>query len=363
MSIKYRTFEDGDEDGIVKLFNSAFCQQPLCHLMTREFWEWKYKKRPPRFIPEGILIAEKKRTIVGSVIVTFHRKNFGEHNFLFGGIDDVATCPVLQKRGIARNLMEKAIDFTKNYGADASVLMADPRGHARRLYKKLGYVYNNYFSIYAKIINPLKIKNDILPLTPFIPLFFLLNIRPKFKKYKFEGIQFKILKDNQTEFLNIVNRINKKFLGSNLYNEDYWLWCRRIRPKRHKGIVLAVNMDKRIVGGGTIVKSFFRVYKYYITHYVLSDLFVNNTEKIEGMSWQILKKLEAIASLQVPLMLAFVHQNNFCLNKLLKENGYISVQNAELEMINPFSKKFIEIYNSLKDTNRPWVAPLEQAGY
>jgi len=368
MSIKYRTFEDGDEEGIIKLFNSAFCQSPVCHLMTREFWDWKYKKRPPKFIPEGIQIAEKKGIIVGSVIVTFHKMNFGKREFFLGGIDDVSTCPVLQKRGIARNLMERAITFTKNYGADASILMADPRGHARRLYEKLGYIYKNYFSIFAKIINPLKIKNEIFPLSPLIPFFYLLHLRlhsRRMKQFKAKNIQFDILKNKnkQNEFMAKINKINKGFVCSNVYNEDYWHWCRIGRPKRYKSIVLALKKDNQIIGGGSIIKSFNRVYKYYITNWILSDFFIDLGERIEGISYSLLNKLEAIASLESPLMLAFVHKNNYWLKKLLKEKGYISPPVLELQLINPFSKDFIETYNSLKNTEIPWVVPLEQAGF
>ncbi|MFX1449809.1 MAG: GNAT family N-acetyltransferase, partial [Promethearchaeota archaeon] len=220
MPIKYRTFQDGDEPGIDKLFHSAFCQTRFCQPRTIEFWEWKYKKRPPRFIPEGIMLAEKNGIIVGSVIVTFHKMRFGDNEFLFGGIDDVATCPILEKRGIARNLMERAIEFTKDYGAEASVLMADPRGHARRLYKKLGYIYKTYYSLFTKINNPLKFKNEILPIFPFFPLFYLMKLKAKRKK-KETDIQFEIQKGEQQEFIKKINEHNKNFIGGNTYDKAY----------------------------------------------------------------------------------------------------------------------------------------------
>ncbi|MFX0135932.1 MAG: GNAT family N-acetyltransferase, partial [Candidatus Hodarchaeota archaeon] len=182
MSIKFRTFQDGDEQGILKLFHSAFCVTRFCQPKSRAFWDWRYKKNPYGFFPEGIMLAEKKGIIVGSVLVSFHKIRFGKKEFLFGAIDDVATCPILQKKGIARTLMENAIKFTIDYGADGSVLMADPRGHARRLYKKLGYIYKNYYTLFFKIINPLKFRNEMFPLFPFAPLMYLTKLKIRRRK-------------------------------------------------------------------------------------------------------------------------------------------------------------------------------------
>lgn len=209
MEIKYRTFQEGDESGVVNIFNSAFCKTRFCQPMTKEFWQWKYKTRPPRFIPEGIMLAEKKGIIVGSVIVTFHKMRFGEYEFLLGGIDDVATCPLLEKRGIARNLMERAIEFTRDYGADASVLMADPNGHASRLYNKLGYDYTTYYSLFFKMVNPLKLKNEILPLAPLIPFIYLTKLKGK-KQKEVKNIQYQIQKvESGTFYKQIKSKLQK----------------------------------------------------------------------------------------------------------------------------------------------------------
>ena len=62
-------------------------------------------------------------------------------------------------------------------------------------------------------------------------------------------------------------------------------------------------------------------------------------------------------------MLAITHKYDYYLNRLLKENGFFFIQNAELEMIKPISKDFIKEYESIKNLKKPWIAPLEQAGF
>ncbi len=362
MPIKYRIFQDGDESGIDKLFHSAFCKTRFCQPRTLEFWDWKYKKRPPRFIPEGIMIAEKNGIIVGSVIVTFHKMRFGDQEFLFGGIDDVATCPILEKRGIARNLMERAIEFTKNYGADGSVLMADPGGHARKLYKRLGYIYKIYYSLFMKIINPLKFRKEIFPLFPFFPLFYLLKLKAKRRK-RAKNIQFEIQKGEQLEFIKKINEHNKNFIGGNVYDKNYWHWFKVNRPKRDKSINLAIKRGRQLIGGGSILKSYTLILKYYLSSYVLADFFIDLESRIYDIGYSLLNKLEAIAAMESPVMMAFVHDNHFHLTRLLKENGYFSIKKADLEMILPISKDFIQIYESLKEVKKAWLPPLEQAGF
>ncbi len=362
MALKYRTFKDGDEPGILKLFHGAFCQSRFCQPRTEAFWNWRYKKNPFGFIPEGIQLVEKNGIIVGSVLVSFHKMQFGNDEFFFGAIDDVATCPVLQRRGIARKLMENAIEFTKSQGADGSVLMADPGGHARILYEKLGYTFKTFYSINAKIINPLKFKKQMTPLFPFAPLLYILSLRIK-KKKKLENIEFELLKRIDDEFIHKLNMHLKNYSGSNIYDRKYWKWFRIDRPKRSKAINITIRKDNKLIGGGSLLKSRILAIKYHINLFILADLFVDPQLRKEGIGNFILNKLESIAALESPLMLAVTHVNDIFLNKMLKENGFFSIQNADLEMINPISKEVIDTLSRLKSSNKPWIPPLEQAGF
>ena len=49
-------------------------------------------------------------------------------------------------------------------------------------------------------------------------------------------------------------------------------------------------------------------------------------------------------------------------NSTFYQNRFCQYMTA-IEMIKPFSKEFIQVYDSLKKLKKPWVTPLEQEGF
>lgn len=218
------------------------------------------------------------------------------------------------------------------------------------------------FHFFFKMVNPLKLKNEILPLAPLAPFIYLTKLKSK-KKKEIKNIQYRVQKVDQTNFIKKLNQNYKNLIGSNIYDEKYWQWFRINRPKRYKGIIVTAYKNEKLIGGGTILKSYFLVLKYILSHYVISDLFVDPELRKNGIGRSILNRLESYAARESSFILAFIHKYNFDMKLLLKQSGYFSTPNAEMEMIKPISKDFIQIYELQKRLKKPWIAPLEQSGF
>ena len=105
------------------------------------FMGW-YTARPgmdPRLC-QAALAGEK---LVSSLFVTVARMRLAGKMALCGIVDLVMTHPDHQRRGLARGLLERAIDVMAEGGVEISFLntgQADPPAPPQRLYESLGYV-------------------------------------------------------------------------------------------------------------------------------------------------------------------------------------------------------------------------------
>ncbi len=112
VNITYRHYEPGDEFGLADLYNSAFQQGGAGAVRTPKSWIWRYSQSPG-FKAEMCQIAEDRdcNKIVGAVYANLIEKiPLGGKSYLIGDINDVSCHPDYTRKGIASNLMKKAIE-------------------------------------------------------------------------------------------------------------------------------------------------------------------------------------------------------------------------------------------------------------
>jgi len=348
----------------------AFCKTRICEPMSLKFWEWKYGPNRPNYAPEGYEICERKGKIVGTIMTTIRMMKFGGMVYRAAGIDDVATCPILERHGIAKRLMENAIHFMeRDQQVDLSILCADPKGHAKKIYWRLGYTYTTYLSVALKIIS---IRTTLKKFTLFLPfalplrLYSSLKTQLRKRKYK-ENLTFEILSKDQDEFRQRVNENYLKSLYSfNEFDHEYWDWYHIQRPKTHESIVIAAKNHGKIVAGGVITRSYLMVLntKKWVPLYILSEIFVEKSYQKRGIGSYILARLEEIAKKRgVPGILIHFHGRNAALRTLLKKMGYLCVNKVTLQMIKPISERAKEHFQQIQGKKFVWKIPWEQMGF
>lgn len=104
------------------------------------FMEW-YTRRPGMdpALCQAVLAGD---SLVSSLFVTVARMRLNEEVLLCGIVDTVMTHPDHRRRGLARGLLDRAIEGMRRAGADVSLLytaVADPPAVPQRLYESLGY--------------------------------------------------------------------------------------------------------------------------------------------------------------------------------------------------------------------------------
>ncbi|MHA1358353.1 MAG: GNAT family N-acetyltransferase [Candidatus Helarchaeota archaeon] len=371
LNLKFRTFHEGDQRGMIMTFNAAFCKSRFCDPMNTERWHWRYGSQRPNYAPDGYQICEFRGKVVGIIMATLRTMKFKGMQYRVAGIDDVSTCPILEKKGIARQLLENAIDFMKKKHVDLSILVADPKGHAQKLYTRLGYTHKTYFSMAMKVVSIRNTLVDFPILTPLaVPLRLYGNWKSRrtqsmFKKY-LRTIKFEVLRATQGSFREKLNDAYRLFFSFDDYTKEYWDWYYLARPKSRPSVIIAAKENDEIIAGGVITKQLLQIFnpKKLVPFCVLNEFFVADAYRRRGIGKLLLAQLERAAKhLGCPLIILQFHGRNSAFRALLMKMGYLIVNKADVQMIKPISVRAKKLFQKIKGKKFLWKVPYEQMGF
>lgn len=281
-SITYRTYEPGDETQIADLFNRAFQMNGAGFVRTPKSWVWRYVQEPG-FLPEGVRLAEVGGKIVGSVVGSVTHAYFFGRRYSIGSINDVATHPSFVGRGIARELLQQALDFLAKRGVEVESLDADPNGHARaKLYLPAGfYDYVQTRTIVHVVKSRQLVRNNPLFLAAF-PLTYLLahgwsfayprTCSGNFESAIYQNKRFPAFRDAFNRIVPII------YDGYRTYSPERWAWAREEVPSpRYRPSFAVVKEGKKIVAGTSLIKLNLYAFKYgfKVALGLIQDLFID----------------------------------------------------------------------------------------
>jgi len=265
VNITYRHYKPGDENQLAEVFNRAFQMNGGSVIRTPKVVHWRYVKSPG-FEAEQVQIAEDTdcKKIVGSVyanMVEYVPINGKE--YFIADINDVACHPDYTGRGIAKTLMNMAIDYMKEKGCDFSLLDADYNGFPRKkIYLKLGYEDIYRADIFIQIPNVLKLMRNVPLIIPFgMPLLvnsylprFISRVRFKFNPI-LKGVSYEINHNRKHyDYMNAINAIKPKYYNGFVpYTKKRMKWARIQSPvRRFRPTYIVIKKNRKIIGGATI---------------------------------------------------------------------------------------------------------------
>ena len=368
MDLIFRTFQENDQSCMRKIFNFAFCKSRRCDPMTPERWEWRYSPKRPNYAPEGYQICEYKGKIVGMVMATIRTMKFNGVKYRVAGIDDVSTCPVLERRGIARRLLENAVKFMETQDIDLSILVTGTRGHPRRLYDRMGFTQITHFSMGLKILS---VRNCIAGFPVVTPLAIPLRLYGAFKmrwgqRKVPDDIRFEVLGKDQDEFRQKLNDTNRALYSFDDYSQNYWEWYFNSRAEEYKAEVVAAKKKNKIVAGGVISRNHLMIFntKKLTPIYVLNEFFVDKAFRNQGLGRHTLNHVEHVARQKGGcFIMLFFHGRDRRFHGFLKKMGYLTLNNISLQMIKPISERAKEHFKSIEGKKFIWKVPYEQDGF
>jgi len=286
--IIYRHYEPGDDKQLADLFNTCFN-----FIRTPKSWNWRYVQSP-NFDPEMCQIAEDSdnKKIVGAVYVNLVEEiSIDGKKYLNGDINDVSCLPAYGRRGIAKNLMDMAIEYMKKRNCDISILSADYNGFPRKkIYLKYGYldIEREYFFI--NFGNLFQIAWDFPVIASFFPITFMMSyisrfinrIRVKSNPY-FNNISCEIANNKRHfEYLEAAKRILPKYYDvTQIYNNEKVSWSRiKVPGESEMPTYIILRKDDEIIGGAllTSITAYIKKGGFKIRMGLIHEVFIDKSK-------------------------------------------------------------------------------------
>ncbi len=344
VNIIYRHYKPGDESQLAELFVRAFQMNGASFIRTPKTWLWRYAQSP-NFEPEQCQIAEDTDNgrIVGAVYANLIEKiPLGGKKYLVGDINDVSCDPDYTGRGIAKKLMNMAIEYMKRKSCDFSILTADYNGFPRkRMYLKMGYKDVDRQFIFFNFPYIPKLIKDIPIMLAFFPIVFSLFVVPRilnrirvrlnpfFSDFSYE-IQYN---RKHSEYLKAINNIAPKYYeGFPKYSKEKFLWARiKVPVERYKPTYIFIKKGKKVIGGAAISHQNMYSFKFgikvrlaVIHEWFLDEkIFKNERDLHFGYIYLIDKILKAAAMRKIGGMYFMVDSSYINFHRALKSLGFI----------------------------------------
>ncbi len=215
MKIIYRHYQEGDETALAELFNKCFTLSGPGFNRSAQSVLWRYISRPGA-VHEEIQIAQvESGDIVGAVYSPLEDYTLDSTQAVVGAINDVTVDPNYAKQGIARELMNRAIQYLETKKCAYAILTADPKGFARKnIYIPLGWrdLCPDFvkFSIFSSLIRYFPGLFGLFPLLAFreILVYFHYNFyHRRCRHRKICDISFSLKESNRVQYQPLLYQI------------------------------------------------------------------------------------------------------------------------------------------------------------
>lgn len=343
--LKISNITDMEIEEVVNVYNKSFGIHPASVIRDKDIWIWRYKKRPSSD-NDIVIVAKNKNKAVGCVVLTFYPVKIEDKVYNFGMIDDVSVVPEYAGKGIARKMLNYAIDYAKEKKCFASALYADPKYIAIKLYRKLGYQDINQVRNFIYPANFWNLFSSIPLLLPILPVFglwyalgrIILEIRCLKKNIKVE----KIKEEEIENFIHALNKSHSKFFGFYPASRDYFQWKYFNIPKNYKTIILVAKEKNKIVGGISLITQKARFKNNEIMHCFINEFFYS---KKQVAFYLIKEMLKYSSNIKLPISAFLCNEKDRETMHILKSILSLPVGKGTF-MINLFSNVSYLQYSS-----------------
>jgi GNAT superfamily N-acetyltransferase len=241
-----RSYRQGDELAIPRLFNLCFGESGAYLPFTPDVWFWRYVLRPA-FDPESVLVIEESGRVVSSIVMTYVTMSVNGSPRQVALVGDVSTHPRYRHRGYATKLMRRAVDLARERGCWALHLTADPEGNAIRIYRALGF---ETFVEPVIMVSALRGRRgaNAVGLVPSIPLFVIDSILGlRGMRRSSDSTRVKAIQDERTRIsLLATHQAAWQRNGCLMMGEDYARWLSGPRPAGGVGVFSVERSGQRI---------------------------------------------------------------------------------------------------------------------
>jgi GNAT superfamily N-acetyltransferase len=350
-NIIYRTYKKGDEKQLADLFNKAFQRNGASFIRTSKSWNWRYVQSP-EFEPEMIQIAEDVdlKKIVGAICVNLVEYiNFQGEKRLKGEVNDVSCLYEYTRKGITKNLMNKAISYMKGKDCDISMLTADFHGFPRKkIYLKYGFEDMDRELVFVWFPKILQLMNDFPLFWIFFPIIIPFSFIPRLiyrlfikKSALSSNLSYEIVRNKKHfRYMRALNQImSKQYEGFYPYTKEKYSWARiNVPTKNDQPTYVTVKKNGLIIGGAEFscieIYSFRFKFKFKlgIVHEIFLDKnsFYSNIDVQNAYCYLIDKLLNAASKRTVGVLILFTSSFENNLYYALRKMNLINFKGASI---------------------------------
>ncbi|MFW9966302.1 MAG: GNAT family N-acetyltransferase [Candidatus Thorarchaeota archaeon] len=336
-SNKIQSFQSGDEEEIVRVFEAAFGKADYYFPRSVSSWVWRYVQRPG-FDSESILMIRKENTLVAALSMTYGTMMVNNEPRKIALIDDVSTDPQWQKQGFATALLKHAIARAKELGCWGIHLSADPEGSAIRIYRNVG------FEVVTFCINMLSVlkhrhaarlgkRRQVVPLLA-------LSLLDAYKSVRIDKnlCQVEIVEGSTAG--DVAQRAQNEFElrnGTLLLDAEYVKWMTDKRPDGALKVA-SITKDNEFSGMFTVSSSDFSGPRTTDRMAVIGNLTLSGAMQTKNAIAAALHGAKEMARnmLNCPMINMFVDQRDELLRHACKKAGFIEIGKSA-SMIHPLN--------------------------
>ena len=324
-SNKIQSFQPGDEEEIVQVFDAAFSEADYYFPRSVSSWVWRYIQRPG-FDPNSVLMIREEGRVVAALAMTYGTMIVNDEPKKIALIDDVSTHPQWRKQGLATALMKHAIARAEEVGCWGVHLSADPEGAAIRIYKNID------FEIITHCINMLSVlkhrraarfgkRRQAVPLLALSLLDSFRNMRIDKEKCSVEIAE----NDAATD---IAMRAQEAFRlpnGTLLFDDKYVKWMTGRRPDGALKVA-SITLGSELAGMVTVSSSDFSGPSTTDRMAAIGNLILSN-EMDSDANTSALHGAKMIAknNLNCPMVSLFIDERAESQRKACKKAGFMEV--------------------------------------
>ncbi|MFX1486111.1 MAG: GNAT family N-acetyltransferase [Promethearchaeota archaeon] len=141
-----RNYKKGDETNLAKILRECFGP-----VTPKQLLQWYSQEK---INSDDAFVAEVDGKLVSYVEIMSRKLHVGEKTYLrTGAVAAVCTDSDHRKKGIASNVIGKALESTKNKGISSSALYTELDNPAHRVYERLGFVDLATFRTFMKYLD------------------------------------------------------------------------------------------------------------------------------------------------------------------------------------------------------------------
>jgi predicted N-acetyltransferase YhbS len=245
MDVVIDSYREDEVEVSARLATKAFSiYEPIAPVFSPEFFNYLWTM--PGIERDLLLCARMDGKVVGQTFVLPRKVRMGENVLDVGTVAVVGTDPDYSRRGIARKLMESAIERSKEKGLHGLILFTNPPWNAYRLYESVGFKTFYTSNLLMKVLDAKTVARalGVGYMAPFMKLKAGVKEKPLPQGFSIRRYEAR----DRADCVAMEQELTRGFDYAELVSEDSWKWWQESMSKKLNPDGYVMERNGELVG-------------------------------------------------------------------------------------------------------------------